>query len=724
MKITRRDFVKSAAMSAAAIAAWKGSIREAYPYSNSPGLMKFNQPMRSFGVEIPVAVNNGTYLNMDDYTVVAGWYRDQLHQSLPATGTGLYGYGSSVGVNGQIMQGAVGAPVAPVHLGHAIVAAKGRPVRIAQSSALPASHIIPFDSTIMMPSLRQDRAAIHLHGGLVPWASDGGPYNYISNAANGGLLQGASVVNWLPDAAGTLTTDLYYPNNQSARLMWYHDHAIGTTRISAYAGLASGYVLTDPADPVELELGANGYSPTDLLMVVQDKVFWDPARDPGFSTYVTSALPGDLWYPYIYEKTRWKLNGPGKNLPLPSAIPEFFGDTMLVNGLVTPFKAVSADRHRIRLLNACNARFLNLKFVYDAGNGEPAGGYLAPTFAPVNVWKIGTEGGFLPRPIQLLQNGLPMAGFLPTVFNPGPILMGPAERFDLIVDFSACQGRKVILFNDAPGPFPMGSPLYDFYPGAPKNPVITTAGQSPNTRTLMRFDVGVPTTVTPRPLPSNGSMALSNPVLPTATDAVNGGLKLNMLPGGTFVYNGVPHTYIAATQELTLNENFDVQGRLQQLVGTTVPLIKGTFGRAYTDAPTEFVTYGTIQIWNIYNLTADTHPMHVHLFNAMILRRRPFKVTSFNGIPAWTGPGRGPDPGEEGWKETFRMNPGECTTIAVLVEQPLPGRVANVTPVVGSASSGTLPLSPRAGIAGDEYVWHCHILEHEEHDMMRPLVAV
>ncbi len=239
----------------------------------------------------------------------------------------------------------------------------------------------------------------------------------------------------------------------------------------------------------------------------------------------------------------------------------------------------------------------------------------------------------------------------------------------------------------------------------------------------MRFDVGIPTSTLPKPLPTDANMAVSNPVMPTVADTVNGGLKLNMLPGGTFVYNGVPHTYIAATQELTLNENFDMQGRLQQLVGTTVPLLKGTFGRAYSDPATEFVTYGTIQIWNIYNLTADTHPMHVHLFNAMILRRRPFKVSSFNGIPAWTALGRGPDPGEEGWKDTFKMNPGECTTIAVLVEHPLPGRTVSVTPVVGPPSVVQLPVSPRPGITGDEYVWHCHILEHEEHDMMRPLVA-
>src|SRR5512139_1585435 len=118
-----------------------------------------------------------------------------------------------------------------------------------------------------------------------------------------------------------------------------------------------------------------------------------------------------------------------------------------------------------------------------------------------------------------------------------------------------------------------------------------------------------------------------------------------------------------------------------QLVRTNVlpnPLAPGQFGRAYLDGPTEQVNIGGVYEWNVFNLTADTHPMHVHEFNAMILRRRPFQVGSFNGIPNWQGPGRGPDSGEEGWKETFKMNPGECITIAILVEDPLPANYAGV----------------------------------------------
>jgi spore coat protein A, manganese oxidase len=725
--VTRREFMKMTACATAAVGVssmvpWRFGARDAQAFSNSIPLAKFIQPLRAFGPDIPVAVpDNLTYTGVDYYQVTAGWYRDQLHPSLPPTGTRLYGYGPLGTVSG-------GLAGAPKHLGHAIVATKGKPVRIKLTSALPGSHILPFDSTIpTAPGIlggSQDRAAIHLHGGLVPWASDGGPFHWVDPRGT----VGASNVNWLPSAGGP-TNDYFYPNNQSSRLMWYHDHAIGTTRTSAYAGLASAYILTDPGDPIEIALASNIPINIDYL-VFQDKIFWDPAIDPGFATYVTGAVAGDLWYPYRYEKNRWKFGSNKIGQPIPSAIPEFFGDTMLVNGTVYPDKPVTPDVYRLRLLNACNARFLNLKFVVDnAGSGEPLGGYLAPTPAPVDVWIIGTEGGFLPTPVQIFRNGLPMAGFIPTPLLPGPLLMGPAERVDLLVDFTRCGGQQVLLYGDAQAPFPVGAPLTDFYPGAPKNPVVTALGFGPNTRTLMRFSV--PNAI---PGPSGASIigaitpAFSsspvNPVLATAPVAT-GGRALVGTPGGTITYKGIPYNYLATTQELTLNEIFDVYGRLQQLVGTNVPLVKGTFGRGYLDPPTETVRYGTIQIWNIYNLTGDTHPMHFHLFNVMILKRQPFKVNQFNGIPSFTGPGRGPESGEEGWKETVKMNPGECTTIAVLVEDPNPagGRVYAVDTI---GTTATLPYSPRLAtfaVNGDEYVFHCHILEHEEHDMMRPLVG-
>jgi spore coat protein A, manganese oxidase len=711
VSVTRRQFIKTTAGAAGALAA-SGILlkpRAAHAYAVSPPLRKFIDPLQGLGeAGIPVATPNQTkYPGVDYYEIELNVFRQQLHTDLPAGGQRLYGY-ADVG-NGKTAN--------HKHLGGLIVATKGTPVRIKFTNNLPTPHILPFDNSItqgigVVPT--QDRAAIHLHGGLVPWPSDGGPFHWLgsgnSTDSQTGTF-GASWVRWLPNDQGFLTNDYYYPNNQSPRLMWYHDHAIGITRTNAYAGVATGYLITDSLD---------GALPGGIgvPLIFQDKVFWNPAIDPNYSLYVApGAQAGDLWYPYLYEKQIWKLAA-GNNakkaamLPVPSAVAEMFGDTMLVNGRAYPYMNVNPDTYRFRMLNACNARFLNLSFVMEdpVVPGEPwIGPNKLPVPAPVNVWQIGTEGGFLPTAVPLFINGSPT--FL------SPLLVGPAERPDVYVDFSACGSSKVLLYNDAPAPYPGGSAMFDYFLGVKG----VLAGSGPNTRTLMRFNVaaGVGTPFTPPSIPAN-------PTLPTVPDLVNGGLNLALSPGGTYSHNGATYTVATTTQELTLNEAFDLSGRLMQLVGTSVPLVAGAgFGRAYLDTPTEFVKYKTIQIWNIYNLTADAHPMHFHLFNVMVLRRRPFRVNQFNGIPIFTAPGIGPDLTETGWKETVKMYPGTCTTVAVLVEEPLPNRTVNVSTSNGLAS-GTVPSSPRlatAGITGDEYVWHCHILEHEEHDMMRPLVG-
>jgi spore coat protein A len=170
-------------------------------------------------------------------------------------------------------------------------------------------------------------------------------------------------------------------------------------------------------------------------------------------------------------------------------------------------------------------------------------------------------------------------------------------------------------------------------------------------------------------------------------------------------------TLVPGTRDLGLWETVDAYGRLAQNLGTVQAWDE------YKNLPTEVVQAGTVETWRIFNLTADTHPIHFHDFNLRVQSRQAF--TMVGGLPKLVGKPIPPDPYEEGWKETVRMNPGECTT--VLVELP---------PTTGLAPAGvTIPPSPRLaafgdpGVAGAEYVWHCHILEHEEHDMMRPLVV-
>jgi FtsP/CotA-like multicopper oxidase with cupredoxin domain len=280
------------------------------------------------------------------------------------------------------------------------------------------------------------------------------------------------------------------------------------------------------------------------------------------------------------------------------------------------------------------------------------------------------------------------------------MLVAPAERLDFIVDFTGQSGKSFILYTDAPAPFPAGDRDNDIFAGA-TGASATEPGEGPDTRVVMKFVVG--------PASGVGDVALA-----ITGEDLRAGLDPFIVPPAVAVQNGVVHLPPGCpVRQLTLNEGFDSLGRLIQLVGpnTINPSIPETYGRAYVDAPTETIVrdgFGNAtEVWQIANLTADTHPIHFHLVNVQILARQPFDPRKYGGTPTYISPARNPDPTERGWKETVRMNPGEVTTV-----------VANFAlPTVPFA----VPSSPRTG--GAEYVWHCHILEHEEHDMMRPLVV-
>jgi spore coat protein A len=244
----------------------------------------------------------------------------------------------------------------------------------------------------------------------------------------------------------------------------------------------------------------------------------------------------------------------------------------------------------------------------------------------------------------------------------------------------------------------MGAPVNDYFPlwNVKGNPVnaLTAAGFGPNTRVLMRFDV-VPATSADLPLAI------------TTTTSLAAGLDTPLMPFGA----SLPPLAFPVRQ-LTLNEAFDASGRLIQMLGTMVPLGSPSagFGRAYLDPVTEIVNRGTTEVWEIFNTTADVHPMHFHLVNVQVINRQPFKVSSLGngkGGVNFAGPATACEPNEMGWKETVMMFPGTVTRVIMRFDLP--------TVPFG------VPTSPRTG--GNEYVWHCHILEHEEHDMMRPLIV-
>jgi len=188
-----------------------------------------------------------------------------------------------------------------------------------------------------------------------------------------------------------------------------------------------------------------------------------------------------------------------------------------------------------------------------------------------------------------------------------------------------------------------------------------------------------------------------------------------------------PGVWDGTIRNKTLNEGFDGYGRLIQLIGTdAVTNFNWTkHGDHYLSAPiaADRHAYDTVEVWDVYNATGDVHPIHFHLVNVQIIGRAPFGVDA-NGDPVFTPPAPlsglwvPPDANERGYKETVRMNPGEITRVVMRLDRP-PNPVVNVRGV--NQTIAPLP-SPRTG--GHEYVFHCHILEHEEHDMMRPFIAI
>ncbi len=745
--ISRRQFIKTSAGAAGALAA-SGILlkpRRAYAFYQSPTTIPlFGTTLRGVGPGgIPVATPDAfaaPVTGVTHYTININQFTDQIVPVSSGLGpTTLWGYNPVTPLGGGVQP--------QKHLAGIIVANKGVPIQITFQNSLPTSknswgqiHPLPVDVTIPQANQDQNRAAVHLHGGLVPWISDGGPFDWFGPTGKHGLsFLNNNVLN--PNAlAGQ--AEYYYPLNQSARFMWYHDHAVGITRLNAYAGIASGMLIRDSFETGLMDLGLPPYIETSVLggttvqelpLVFQDKIFVGTKIKQSDKTWTGATSPGSLWYAHTYETSRWELvSGPSGPPPDPSSIPEFFGDTMLVDGTAFPEATVEARRYRLRLLNACNARFLNLQLYVDDGskNGitldtnpsSPTYGF--PTNPPfVNAatgrptWlQIGTEGGFLPKPAEIPSNQ-PLVFLVP----PDPVtgqtdpskikaslVVAPAERPDVIVDFSGYAGDSVILYSDAPAPFPSGDDRNDYFPGfnvgsgvgGIGNPVngTTPPGFGPNTRVLMRFNV----------VPATG--ADTRLKISTSTN-LSGGLDPFLLPPGA---NTIPP--MLKRRFLTLNEYHDAFGRLIQILGNSAAPFGSPYdGTAlYTDNPPgtqgateEDVHQGDTEVWEIYNTTGDVHPMHFHLVNVQVINRQLFNEGAFPGAITFTGSTIPPAPNETGWKETVPMYPGTVTRIITQFKLP-------VVPF-------TVPTSPRTG--GNEYVWHCHILEHEEHDMMHALVV-
>lgn len=820
-----------------------------------------------------------TLVGCDYYVIELGEFTQVMHSDLPKTTFRGYRQVNTADPSVNRFQ----------YLGPLIISRTDRPVRIKFINSLPTGTggnlFIPVDKTVMgagmgplgmsanPPYYTENRAAVHLHGGATPWISDGTPLQWITPAGeNTPYPKGVSVYNVpdMPDPGdGSMT--LFYTNQQSARLMFYHDHAQGITRLNVYVGEAAGYLVTDQVEQDMID-GTNvtGINPTNvkvlpdigLPLIVQDKTFLDTStiamQDPTWNWGTGTLYPngtrvprtGDLWYPHVYMPAqnpgdmtgvnafgRWHYGpwfwpptqttfGPVPNpyytggegtaapweppmmpgTPNPSMAMEAFMDTSVVNGVAYPNMTVEPRAYRFRVLNAADDRFVNLQ-LYVANStlttadgrtntevdmvpaiGTPGfpvgwptdgreGGVPDPAKIGPSFIQIGTEGGFLPAPVVVPNQPITWVTD-PTRFDFGnadlhALLIAPAERADVIIDFSQYAGKTLILYNDAPAAFPAGIVSYDYYTGKPDltdtgGTPTTQPGYGPNTRTIMQIKVGPSAGASPYNLAALKAVfaktALKRGVFEVSEEPViipqasyNSAYN-KVFPTDTFVriqdhlkiFKTISGTVMSiAFQPKALHDEmgaaFDKYGRMSGYLGlenaiTTAP-VQNFLLYGYASPPVDILKDsmtpmsepapgdGT-QIWKITHNGVDTHPLHWHLFNVQLINR----VT-------WDGRILQPDATELGWKETVRTSPLEDTIVAMRPVAPsLPFEVPNsihmIDPTMpsgavldGPALNGFVDPSGQPVTVlnhlvnyGWEYVWHCHILAHEEMDMMHSMI--
>jgi FtsP/CotA-like multicopper oxidase with cupredoxin domain len=766
----------------------------------------------------------------------------------------------------------------------------------------------------------ENREELHLHGGDNPWISDGHPHQWVVPAADelglpgpGGdvldpsMRRGESVQN-VPDMPqpGPGAVTYYWPNGQSGRLLFYHDHATGLTRLNVYAGTAAGYLLVDANERVFNTFAPGG----EIPLVIQEKTFVpkDIAVEDAKWDTLHWGQEGDLWFPHVYETNQDPMSFDGtnpvgrwdgasffwpvfpQNYMTPTGVygdasttPEAFMDTPIINGMAYPTMTVDPKAYRFRILSVPNDRMMNLSFfvadssvtsasgvpntevkmvpftspngptqvTYACPDGVTAGQKVGDVNANGTVTQAGwTESGPNTNGITLYNNSFPCAGGLtdtgwgqadnrpggvPDPATMGPAIirignegglfqqsvvippnvvnyeynkrsvtvlnvlerglwLGPAERADVIVDFSAYAGKTLILYNDSGAPVPAGDPRIDYYTGdgdqtgaggAPD----TAPGYGPNTRTILQVNVRAGTADPAVDVAAIDTALLAAyqatqplPVVPTPEYApilgaaaatagyehiYTGSIYLNKYQPITFnaadVFNYTPaptcnstascNTALVAVraaglkksvvgqpvnayvESKAIQELFEVDyGRMNATLGVELPFtnvnIQTTIPLAYVDPATEKIANGETQFWKITHNGVDSHPVHFHFINVQVINRVGWDGT-IKPIPA----------DEVGWKETVKMHPLEDIIVAVRAKsapptpfgmphsyrRPAPNQLASdnhgITQI--DANTGNAPATPYTNAPvdyGSEYVWHCHILGHEENDFMRPFI--
>ncbi len=495
-------------------------------------LTPYLDPLPIPAVAVPTS---GTAGGAASYTMAITEFQQQLHSELPPTT--VWGYDGS-------------------YPGPTIEASRDELVTVNwindlrdEFGALRTEHYLPVDLCMHGPGHlgASARTVVHLHGGHIPAEFDGDP--------EATQLPGESAV-------------YEYPNHQLPATLWYHDHALGITRLNVMMGLAGFYLIRDQE---ELDLGLPD-GEHEIPLVIQDRSF---------------RCDGTFAYPEEWQE-------------------HFFGDKNLVNGKVWPYLEVDQGKYRFRVLNGANSRTYDL--CLSTGDAFSL---------------IGTDGGLRTAPLPLTQ-----------------IVLAPAERADIVIDFSGYPvGTEIVLQNSAPAPYAPAP-----YPGTPGSGVIPD---------VMKFIVtGAPGHTDPIPVPLRFLDVLDE------ADAV-------------------------------LEREFVIQRFIEPCAGT-----RWLINELAWDDITEYPVLGTTEVWKFINRSGMTHPMHMHLVMFQVLDRQPFEVDS-SGQFSPSGPAVAPPLVERGWKDTVRVDRFEMVRVIASFED----------------YTGLFP-------------YHCHVLEHEDHEMMRQFEVV
>ncbi len=552
-----------------------------------------------------------------DYTVTISEFSQQI-LPLGFPETTVWGYGGKVRnpQTGEIIPDFRSTP------GATFEAVRGIPINVQWVNNLTGPHLLPVDPTIhwadpdnmgmSMPPfppfppgfpLAQYPIPVvtHLHGGENESDSDGHPEAWFTA---GEAQTGPAFVK----------SRYHYLNTQEPTTLWYHDHALGITRLNVAMGLAGFYLLRDLDNRLDHSQSILPKGEFEIPIAIQDRSF----NDDGSFAFPTQGINPDM-HPY------W--------------VPEFFGDSIMVNGKVWPNLDVEPRQYRFRVLNGSNARFYNLQFSNR-----------------MSFSQIGSDGGYLRKPVQLAS-----------------LLLAPGERADILVDFSGLSpGTRLVLQNDANAPFPDGNP-----------PDPLTTGRIMQLTVLDR----------PQVLPSK---------LPR---------RLNFI---------TPLEHNVRKRTLVLVELMGPNGPLEVLLD----------GQHWSAPLSERPLVGSTEDWELVNLTMDTHPIHLHLIQFHLVSRQAFLVDKYkndwealNGMLPLQQPTEvlpikpyllngpvNPPANEKGWKDTIRANPGEVTIIRVRF-------APQNAPFLTIPGLNYYKFNPSKGPG---YVWHCHILDHEDNEMMRP----